>query len=119
MSSSWDNFYDTFKDRRYAALFWSTLMMSIGLLVLGGTLIAVLSEFSLSGYFLETLPAFAIPVLVWWGLKFRQAYLQSREKAPRGPLSRDEVRVARSKLRNGMKPINRPAARTPDVDLKY
>ena len=119
MSSSRDNFYDTFKDRRYAALFWSTLMMLIGLLVLGGFVIALLAELNLPTYVLEAMPALAIPGLVWGALRFRQAYLRSREKAPRGPLSRDEARVARSKLRNGMKPINRPAARTPDIDLKY
>jgi hypothetical protein len=119
MSSSWDNFYDTFKDRRYAALFWSTLMTLIGVLVLGGFVIAILAELNLPTYVLEALPALAIPCLVWGVLRFRQAYLRSREKAPRGPLSRDEVRVARSKLRNGMKPIKRPVPRVSDTNLKY
>ena len=119
MHSNGDNFYDSFKDRRYAALFWSTLMIMIGVLVLGASVVAILSDFGMQDQLLEVLPGIGILAVVWGSMKFRQAYLRGREKAPRGPLSRDEVRVARSKLRNGMKPINRPALRTPDIDLKY
>ena len=118
MPSIWDNFYDSFKDRRYAALFWSTLMVLIGLLVLGAFIEAILSGLDL-GYFLEALVVPAILFLVWGVVKFRQAYLRNREKLPRGPLSRDELRVARSKLRHGMRPIQRPVPRAPDTNLKY
>jgi choline-glycine betaine transporter len=119
MPSSWNNFYDSSKDRRYAALFWSTLMSLIGLLVLAASGFAVLSGLGMQDYFLEALPALAILFLVWGILRFRRAYLQNREKLPRGPISRDELRVARSKLRNGMRPIQRPAPRAPDTNLKY
>ena len=119
MNSFWDNQYDNFKDRHYAALFWSTLMALIGLLVLGGIIAAVLSRFGMQQNFLEALPGIGILGLAWGFLKFRQARIRSREKLPRSPLSRDELRAARSKLRNGMKPINRPAPRAPDTFLKY
>lgn len=119
MSSFWDNQYDHFRDRRYAALFWSTLMALIGLLALAVFIAAVLSEFGMQEYFLEALPGIGILGLAWAFLKMRQARIRSREKLRHGPLSRDELRVARSKLRNGMKPIQRPAPRVPDINLKY
>jgi hypothetical protein len=119
MNSFWDIQYDRFKDRRYAALFWSTLMALFGLLALGGFLVALLFEFGMQEYFFEALPGIGILGLAWGFLKFRQARTRSREKLLHGPLSRDELRVARSKLRNGMKPINRPAPRAPDTNLKY
>ena len=119
MPSSWDNFYDSHKDRRYAGLFWSTLMTLIGLLALVAYVVAMMSGLEMQDYFLEALPAPAILFLVWGVLRFRQAYLRSREKLPRDPMSRDELRVARSKLRNGMRLNRRPAPRAPDTNLKY
>ena len=119
MSSFWDNQYDQFKDRRYAAIFWSTLMALIGLLALGAFITVVLSGFGLQDYLLETLPGIGILILAWGFLKFQQARARSREKLRRGPLSRDELRLARSKLRNGSKPSKHPAPRVPDTNLKY
>jgi hypothetical protein len=119
MNSFWDNQYDRYKDRHYAALFWSTLMGLFGVLALGAIIAGILSEFGMQEYFLETLPGIGILALAWVFLKFRQARMRSHEKLRHGPLSRDELRVARSKLRNGLKPINRPALRVPDTNLKY
>jgi uncharacterized membrane protein YfcA len=119
MSSFWDNQYDQFKARRHAAIFWSTLMALIGLLALGWCIAAVMSEFGLQEYLIEALPGIGILVLAWVWSRFRQARLRSRERLRRAPLSRDELRLARSKLRNGMKPIKRPATQVPDTNLKY
>ncbi len=119
MSSFWDNQYDNFKDRRYAALFWSTLMGLFGVLGLGAIIAGILSEFGKEEYIVEALPGLGILLLAWAFLRFRQAYVRDREKLPRRPLSRDELRIARSKLRNGLKPIQRPAPRVPDTNLKY
>jgi 5-bromo-4-chloroindolyl phosphate hydrolysis protein len=119
MNSFWDNQYDNFKDRHYAALFWSTLMALIGLLALGVIIAAVLSGVGMQQYFQKALPAIGILGLAWVFLKSRQAQMRSRERLTHDPLSRDELRVARSKLRNGMKPIQRPAPRVPDTNLKY
>jgi hypothetical protein len=94
-------------------------MTLIGLLALVAYAVAMMSGLEMQDYFLEALPAPAILFLVWGILRFRQAYLQNREKLRRGPMSRDELRVARSKLRNGMKPNQRPAPRAPDTNLKY
>jgi hypothetical protein len=119
MPSFWDNQYDNFKDRRYAALFWSTLMALFALLALAAFVATALSGLGMQEYFMEALPGIGILGLAWAFLKFRQARIRSREKLRHGPLSRDELRVARSKLRNGTKPIQRPAPRAPDTNLKY
>ena len=123
MNFIWDNLYDKVKDRRYGALFLFTILALIGLPMVATILVAgidaILREFNLEDYFLDALPGIGLLALAWGFLNFRRAQARKREKLRRTPLSRDELRVARSKLRNGMKPINRPAARTPDVDLKY
>lgn len=75
--------------------------------------------FNLQVCFPYLLPGIGLPVLALGILKFRQARIRNREKLPRGTMSRDELRVARSKLRNEMNPIKRPAPRAPDTNLKY
>jgi hypothetical protein len=119
MSSFWDNQYDRYKDRRYAALFLSSLVAFFGLLILGAIIAAVLHSLGLEEYFLEALPGIGILGLAWGFLKFRQAQVERNKRLSHSPLSRDELRVARSKLRNGMKPIHHPAPRVPDTNLKY
>ena len=99
MNSFWSNLYDTFKDRRYGVLF----MVSLVALVFSPIL----------------LPVMGLYLLGWGWSAFRLARANRRNRLRYLPLSRDELRVARSKLRNGMKPINRPAPRAPDTFLKY
>ena len=115
MNSSWNNWYDGFKDRRYGGIFWSTLLAIIASFVLGGAI----GLFNLQIYFLYLLPGIGLLILACGFIAFRRAQAWRREKLPRGPMSRDELRVARSKLGNGMKPIQRLAPRAPDTDLKY
>ena len=115
MNSPWDYGYDTFKDRRYGAIFWSTLLTIVAAFVLG----AVIGLYNLQIYFPYMLPGIGLMVLACGILAFRRAQARRRERLRRGPLSRDEMRVARSKLRNGMKPSQRPAPRVPDTNLKY
>ena len=119
MSSFWDHLYDNVKDRRYGVLFLSALLTFFGLLVVAAFVETLLHKFRMQEYFWEALPGIGILGLAWGFLRFRQARIRSRKKLRYGPLSRDELRVARSKLRNGMKSINRPAARAPDTNLKY
>ncbi len=119
MHSIWDNLYDNVKDRRYGVLFLSALLAFFGLLIMAAFIEALLWEFGMQQYYLEALPGIGILGLAWGFLKFRQARTRSREKLRRGPLSRDELRVARSKLQNGSIPIVRPAPQNPDTDLKY
>jgi hypothetical protein len=99
MNSFWDNLYDRFKDRRYGVLF----LVSLVALVLSPVL----------------LPAMGLYFLGRGWSAFCLAREDRRNQLRYSPLSRDELRVARSKLRNGMKPINRPAPRAPDTFLKY
>ena len=70
--------YDSFKDRRYAALF----LIALGALVLSPIL----------------LPAMGLYVLARGWSAFRLARANRRNKLRYLPLSRDEMRVARSKL---------------------
>jgi hypothetical protein len=119
MNSPWDNMYDRFKDCRCGALFLSAIPAFFGLVILGVVVAAALREVGLQQYYLEALPGIGILGLAWGFLKFRQARMRDRERLRRGPLSRDELRVARSKLRNGMKPAEHPAPRAPDTWLKY
>ena len=78
MNSVWDNMYDSFKDRRYAALFLITLCA----LVLSPIL----------------LPVMGLYVLARGWSAFCMARANRRNKLRYLPLSRDELRVARSKL---------------------
>ena len=119
MKSFWDNLYDNVKDRHYGVLFVSALLACLGLLFGAAFLEALLRECGKEEYFWDSLPAVVVLVLVLGILKFRRVAREQREKLRYGPLSRDELRVARSKLQNGMKPIARPASRPPDMDLKY
>jgi hypothetical protein len=99
MSSFRSNLYDHFKDRRYAALFLIALF--------GLVLLPIL------------LPVMGLYFLGRGWSAFCLAREDRRNKLRYSPLSRDELRVARSKLRNGMKPISRPEPRAPDTFLKY
>ena len=119
MHSIWDKLYDNIKDRRYGALFLFALLAFLGLPFFGAITYGFLRETGLEEYFGEALLGIGILCLVWCLVKFCQAWRRGEEKMRREPLSRDELRVARSKLRNGMKPMRRPAPRTPDTNLKY
>jgi len=101
MNSFWHNLYDKSKDRRYAALFLSAIPAFIGLLVIVVALAAVLQTFAREEYFPPVLAGIALPGLAWSLWKFRRAQLRRRTKSRHRPLSRDELRVARSKLMKG------------------
>jgi hypothetical protein len=78
MNSFWGSLYDTYKDRRYGVLF----LVSLGALVLLPIL----------------LPMMGLYVLAWGWSAFRLARANRRNKLRYSPLSRDELRKARSKL---------------------
>jgi len=99
MSTFRGSLYDTFKDRRYAALF----LLSLVALALSPVLVPIMAGFGLAR--------------AWSAFQMARADRRNRLRYP--PLSRDEVRVARSKLQNGMKPLGRPEPRVPDTNLRY
>ena len=78
MNSFWGNLYDTFKDRRYGVLF----LASLAALVLSPVL----------------LPVMRLYVLARGWSVFCLARANRRNKLRYSPLSRDELRKARSKL---------------------
>lgn len=119
MNPLWNSLYDKFKDRRYGALFLSSILACIGLLLAAAVIGAILREARLEKHFLEVLAGLGLLVLLRMGVTFRRTRKRNRERLRRDPLSRDELGRARSKLKNEMKPIQGPAPRVPDVDLKY
>jgi hypothetical protein len=101
MNSFWDRLYDKFKDRRYGTLFLFTVLALVGLPIVLVIIDAILREFNLENYFLDALPGIGLLALTWGFLTFRRAQARRREKLQHPPLSRDELRVARSKLVKG------------------
>ena len=99
MNSNRNNLYDTFKDRRYGALFFGTFLVLMGLLALGLMMVAIIGRRDLPADLLQVLPGVGLLVvaLVWRRVRQERAR-QRRERLQHGPLSRDELRVARSKL---------------------
>jgi hypothetical protein len=92
--------WNSFKDRRYAALFFIIFFVSIG------TLFGLLAFFQIPNvqeYVLQSLPGIGIFViaLVWRAIRNSRA--RRREKFRRLEMSRDEIRKARSKLVNKIK----------------
>jgi hypothetical protein len=101
MHSFWTSLYDKARDRRYGALFLSAIPAFLGLLVLGVMLERALRELDPEECFLQALPGLALLALAWVLSKFRRAQTRRRASPRHTPLSRDELRVARSKLVKG------------------
>lgn len=73
MNSFWDSLYDKFKDRRYGALFFFTVLALAGLPIVAIIIDAVLREFNLEDYFLDALPGIGLLALAWGFLTFRRS----------------------------------------------
>ena len=122
MKSFWEKSYDGAKDRRYGMLFFGTLLVFFGAIALGAGVYGFSGTITFQEYSLPILLGAAVYfivlfVLVWrW---FRRARKCQQERLKYASLSRDELFKARSKLRNEVKLIRRPAPRAPDTDLKY
>ena len=89
--------YDRVKDRRYGALFLSCLLGSFGLLILAAIFGKVVIDFELR-YVLAVLPVIGLLAVARMVLGFREFRRRRLERHKYPPLSRDEMRVARSKL---------------------
>ena len=113
MNSFWNQLYDRHKDRRYANLFFVTLLCFVGLIVPILAIILHAGTFELHPLYL--LPGIVgILIAVIWGTI---RHFRRQRHTPAFPrLSRDELRKARSKLKNSFK---RFRAKAPDTDLKY
>jgi hypothetical protein len=92
--------WNSFKDRRYAALFFVIFLVSIG------TFFGLLAFFqipNLQKYVLQSLPGIGILIMVLVWRAIRKARARRGEKFRRQEMSRDEIRKARSKLVNKIK----------------
>ncbi len=98
MNSIWGNLYDKFKDRRYGALFFVSLVCVFGLLFLALIVSQIMGPASLQYYFLQVLPWIVLLIvgLIWQAV--RRARAQRGKRFRRQDLSRDEISKARSKL---------------------
>ncbi len=95
MTPFWSGLFDHLREcGRNATLFMFALAGFFSLLILA----AVVCNTEVRQY---ALPALAIPgilALIWLGREIRRARARHRERLQRGPLSYDELRVAREKL---------------------
>lgn len=101
MNSFWGSLYDWSKDRRYAALFFVTLITFLGLVIAG---VVFCLRGNPRGFRLEyLLPAGCVlaAALVCFLIRFLRTQRPGSSNC--SPLSRDEVSKARSKLLQGQK----------------
>ena len=98
MNFFWSNVFDYFKDRRFAAVFFGTLMVLTGLLAAGFLMYQFVLAYQLQGYLVYTWPVFSFAFLVWFGRVFKRARDRRHDRYKSSPLSRDELNKARSKL---------------------
>jgi hypothetical protein len=96
MSPFWSSFFGHLRDcGRNGNLFVFGLAGFLGILAFA---IAV-SKTELLKSVLPLLPGLGLLVMVWVCVAIRRARVRRRERLHRSPLSDDELRVARSKLR--------------------
>jgi hypothetical protein len=101
MNPFWGNVWDYVKDRRYAMIFFGTLLALVGLLIAGLILCQVFSAYHLEDYLENVLPGLSVLFLLWLWRQVRRVQARRRERKKGykiSPLSRDELNKARSKL---------------------
>lgn len=86
--------WNTWRCRRNANFFMLSLAGFFGLLIV----VAISHHNDLDRYAAPTLLVLGLLLVIWMGQAIRQARARHRERIPRPILSRDELRVARSKL---------------------
>jgi hypothetical protein len=104
MSSYWHKSYDRYKDRRYASLFFSAFMTTVGVLPAIGLAAYLCRNLFPQSYeqIYEAAGVAVFPFLFWIVARFcngiAEARRSAREKANLSELSSDERAKARSKL---------------------
>ena len=76
----------------------TVFMLTLAGLVVLAALAAIICATQLYKYLLAVLPVIAVLAVAWAGVAIRRARARRRDRLQRSPLSRDELRVARSKL---------------------
>jgi hypothetical protein len=95
MGLFWSSLFEHLKHcGRNATLFLLTLAVLLILLFLA----AMIQATQLQEYLLPALAVILVLAVAWVGVGIRRARARRSERMPSSPLSRDELRVARSKL---------------------
>jgi hypothetical protein len=98
MNYFWGNIFEHFKDRRFATVFFGTLV-ALALLLLAGTiLVESIGMENMRTGLVYASPVAAVLFLFWIWRTIAQVRARRRERYKISPLSRDELRKARSKL---------------------
>lgn len=96
MNPFWSSLYDWSKDRRYAAVFFVTLVLFLGLAVPAVIFCLQSSTLDFSEAYLLPITCVLAGALVWIIIRYLRTQRQDSSKY--SPLSRDELTKARSKL---------------------
>ena len=89
-----DPFWNTWRSRRNFNYFFVSLVGFVAFFIIG----TIIHQTGLEQYLVPTLPGFGLVFVVWAVHSIRRARARRRERLQRSPMSRDELRVARSKL---------------------
>jgi hypothetical protein len=96
MSPFWSSLFSQLRDcGRNATLFVFALAGCLGVLVLA----IIVCQSELLRFILPVLPGLGLLAVAWVCVAIRRACVRRRERLLRSPLSDDELRVARLKLR--------------------
>lgn len=98
MDFFWGNVFEHFKDRRYAAIFFGSLLALFGTLIVGSILYRVICAYEMQSYLVYSLPGLGLMLAAWLARKILAARARARNRYKSSPLSRDELGKARSKL---------------------
>jgi hypothetical protein len=99
MNYFWGNVFEYFKDRRFASVFFGTLVALVVVLFIGVIVNQVIQAYELQDDVPYLLAGAAFVFVAWitGGIVRARARARNRYKNP--PLSRDELIKARSKLK--------------------
>ena len=98
MNYFWGNVFEYFKDRRIAGMFFGTLMVLLVLLFIGAILVQSIGAENLRTGLVYASPIATGLFLIWIWRAILRARARRRDRYKISPLSRDELRKARSKL---------------------
>jgi len=99
MDYFWCNLFDYFKERRIAGMFFGILLVVVVLLLAGALLYQTLGPDKFWHGVVLSSPVVVAVFCVWVWRAIAQARARRRDRYKISPLSRDELRKARSKLK--------------------
>jgi hypothetical protein len=94
-----ENWFDYFKDRRFVPIFFITLVVIFGGLLVIGIILPVADSYGLLKYWPFRATVIGLCLLVLIGRSFAEARARRLNRYKSSPLSRDERAKAQSKLK--------------------